>query len=62
MALLEERLTRYEPRPHWGKLFGIDPWTLARRYPRHADFTALTRRLDPTGKFRNDLLDLWFPG
>lgn len=61
LAELEERLAPFEPRPHWGKLFVTAPETLRDRYPRYADYAALIRRFDPTGKFRNDLLDRYFP-
>jgi FAD-linked oxidoreductase len=44
-------------RPHWGKLHGLDAATLATRYPRFAEFTALRDRLDPTGVFGNAHLD-----
>lgn len=53
VALVEERLARFAPRPHWGKVFAADPAGLGARYPRAADFAALARRLDPGGKFRN---------
>ena len=44
-------------RPHWGKLYAASPLSLIDRYPRFADFGALTRRMDPHGKFRNATLD-----
>ena len=44
-------------RPHWGKLFAASPLSLIDRYPRFGDFGALTRRMDPHGKFRNATLD-----
>jgi alditol oxidase len=61
LGMLEERLEPFEPRPHWGKLFTTGVDTLRRRYERYGDFTVLMRRFDPHGKFRNDLLDTWFP-
>jgi xylitol oxidase len=48
IALVEERLAPYDPRPHWGKLFTAAP---ADRYPRMDDFRALMRHYDPDGKF-----------
>ncbi|MBB6628830.1 FAD-binding protein [Nocardioides sp. KIGAM211] len=56
LAVVEDCLAPFDPRPHWGKLFlpGCRP---ARSYPRLADFLALRGRLDPTGKFGNDWLD-----
>jgi FAD-linked oxidoreductase len=44
-------------RPHWGKLHGLDAATLAARYPRFGEFTALRDRLDPCGVFGNAHLD-----
>lgn len=61
LAAVEERLTPFAPRPHWGKVFTTDPAALAARYPRYADFTALLAHLDPTGKFRTTELDTYFP-
>jgi xylitol oxidase len=55
MAAVEDRLAPYEPRPHWGKLFGDAD--LRSRYERFDDFVALACRLDPTGRFRNAWLD-----
>ena len=53
IAAVEERLAPLAARPHWGKLFGLDPAPL---YPRWPDFAALARELDPTGKLRNHFL------
>ena len=44
-------------RPHWGKLYATSALSLINRYPRFADFDALTHRMDPHGKFRNATLD-----
>lgn len=48
LAAVEHALAPFDARPHWAKLFHGDP---AAGYPRHADFVALARRLDPTAKF-----------
>ncbi|MGS2615896.1 FAD-binding protein [Micromonospora sp. LZ34] len=61
VAAVEERLAPFAPRPHWGKVFELAPDAVAAVYPRYADFTALLTRLDPTGTFRTDLLDRYFP-
>ncbi len=58
---IEERLAPFAARPHWGKLFVTSPEPLRGRYPRFADFIDLMRHHDPTGKFRNELLDRYFP-
>jgi xylitol oxidase len=54
LPTIESTLARFEPRPHWGKLFLASP---AARYPRLQDFRALRERLDPSGKFRSEFLD-----
>jgi xylitol oxidase len=54
---VETALAELEPRPHWGKLFTIDSTTLARRYPRHADFVDLIARFDPRGAFSNEWVE-----
>ncbi|TYC01689.1 FAD-binding protein [Micromonospora sp. WP24] len=61
VAAVEERLAPWHPRPHWGKVFGLDPSRVAAAYPRYADFAALLTRLDPRGVFRTELLDRYFP-
>jgi alditol oxidase len=60
MALLPEIEAALEPfnyRPHWGKIFTIDPKKLQARYEKLADFKALVAEFDPDGKFRNEFLD-----
>ncbi|NKB72883.1 MAG: FAD-binding protein [Candidatus Latescibacteria bacterium] len=56
---IETALTPFQARPHWGKLFTLPPAHLQELYPRLADFRALARQYDPTGKFRNDFLDTY---
>ncbi|MCC5473685.1 FAD-binding protein [Streptomyces barringtoniae] len=53
---LEEALVRYDPRPHWGKVYAIRPPVVRRRYTRLHDFRDLARSLDPAGKFTNTLV------
>jgi alditol oxidase len=52
VAQIEEALTPFEARPHWGKVFQADAAALAPLYRRHADFVRLVERLDPRGAFR----------
>ncbi|MFJ6199318.1 FAD-binding protein [Micromonospora sp. NPDC092111] len=61
VAEVEARLAPFAPRPHWGKVFTLDPATVAAAYPRYADFTALLTEWDPTGTFRTERLDRYFP-
>jgi alditol oxidase len=56
---VEAALAPFEPRPHWGKLFGLPPDELRARYERLDDFVALADRLDPAGRFRNAFVDHW---
>jgi alditol oxidase len=53
VALIEQRLAAFAPRPHWGKVFTTAPAELRARYERLPDFLALMDHYDPTGKFRN---------
>ena len=53
---IEKRLTPFEARPHWGKLFFMGSKTLESRYDRLADFRRLVSRYDPEGKFGNAFL------
>ncbi|MFE0810641.1 FAD-binding protein [Streptomyces sp. NPDC058848] len=50
---LEEALAPFAARPHWGKVFTTPSGELRGLYPRLDDFRALTRDLDPAGKFTN---------
>ena len=61
VAQLEQRLAPLRARSHWGKVHDLDAARLREQYERYADFASLTRRYDPDGKLRNDLLDRWFP-
>ncbi|NWL11669.1 FAD-binding protein [Paenarthrobacter nitroguajacolicus] len=54
---LEEALRPFGARPHWGKLFTPSQYDFASLYPRFEDFRALVQANDPSGKFRNELLD-----
>jgi alditol oxidase len=56
LALVEERLADFAPRPHWGKLFTAATPAPREAYERLADFQDLVRRYDPAGKFANDFL------
>src|SRR5207237_10307338 len=53
VAQIEDALTPFEVRPHWGKVFHAEAAALAPLYTRHSDFVRLAERLDPRGAFRN---------
>jgi alditol oxidase len=58
LPMIETSLTPYNARPHWAKLFTMEPSRIQSRYKRLPDFRALVLELDPEGKFRNDFLEL----
>lgn len=43
-------------RPHWGKVFTLDPAEVRSRYPRFDDFAALVARFDPERRLVNPYL------
>ncbi|SHN74484.1 FAD-binding protein [Cryptosporangium aurantiacum] len=53
LRALEAGLAPLGARPHWGKVFAMEPAAVAARYPRFADAQQLIRGYDPDGKFRN---------
>ena len=50
---LEAKLAPFEVRPHWGKVFAMEPALVQAQYDRMAEFRALAEEFDPEGKFRN---------
>jgi L-gulonolactone oxidase len=54
---VEEIMSGYGGRPHWGKRHFQTAETLAERYPRWDDFAAARAQLDPGGAFRNAYTD-----
>jgi alditol oxidase len=54
---LEAALAPFSARPHWGKVFRMEPEALVARYPRFADFQSLVRRFNLHGKFHNAFLE-----
>jgi xylitol oxidase len=53
---IEAKLAPFAARPHWAKLFTLNPAQIAALYPRLADFRALAKEFDPQGKFYNAFL------
>jgi len=62
LPLLEVALAPFEARPHWGKLFTMEPERVRGLYPRLGDFQRLLGRYDPEGKFRNAFLERYVFG
>jgi alditol oxidase len=57
VAALEESLANLSARPHWGKVFTMDPAAIRSRYDRFPDFAELVKEYDPDGTFRNAWLN-----
>lgn len=57
LPLVEEALAPFYPRPHWGKLFTMNPTVLQSRIEKLNDFKDLLSKHDPTGKFRNEFVE-----
>lgn len=53
LHVLEHALAPFAPRPHWGKLFVMEPGQIASVFPRMNDFRVLRTRLASDGKFQN---------
>ena len=54
---IEKALAPFNPRPHWGKIFTMDPKILDERYEKLQDFKNLVAEYDPQAKFRNRFLE-----
>jgi alditol oxidase len=57
LPVIEKELAPFSARPHWGKLFTTSPETLKTIYRKMPEFVALSSKLDPHGKFRNEFLN-----
>jgi xylitol oxidase len=57
LPLIEAKLAPFDARPHWAKLFTMEPARIGRLYEKMPDYQALLRHYDPNGKFRNEFLD-----
>ncbi|MFD0669955.1 FAD-binding protein [Cohnella sp. GCM10027633] len=62
LPCIEDALAPFGARPHWAKLFAMDPEQTQARYERLPDFRRLLHRYDPAGKFRNAFLDSYIGG
>ena len=56
LFVIEKELAPFQPKPHWGKLFNIEPGILQSRYGKLSAFKEMVKAYDPAGKFRNDFL------
>jgi xylitol oxidase len=57
LPLIEEQLSPFNAKPHWAKLFTMQPKVLQSRYEKLTDFKQLVAEYDPKGKFRNEFLE-----
>jgi alditol oxidase len=57
LPVIERELAPFQPRPHWGKLFTLEPAVLKSGYERLPEFVELAKKYDPAGKFRNQFLE-----
>jgi alditol oxidase len=57
LPMIERQLAPFDARPHWAKLFTMEPDRLHQLYARLADYRKLVKQYDPDGKFRNRYLD-----
>ncbi|HEY4355531.1 MAG TPA: D-arabinono-1,4-lactone oxidase [Acidobacteriaceae bacterium] len=53
---IEQKLARFNARPHWAKVFTTSRQRIAELYPRLPDFRKLAAAYDPAGKFKNPYL------
>lgn len=58
LPIIEATLEHFKARPHWGKIFKMEPSLLKSRYKLLPEFIGLMRKYDPEGKFQNDYLNL----
>jgi alditol oxidase len=56
LPMIEEQLAPFDARPHWAKLFTVQPARLRSFYERLPEYKALAAHYDPSGKFRNEFL------
>jgi len=62
LPMIEEQLSPFNARPHWGKLFTMSPPRLQSLYEKLPDFQELLQQYDPQGKFRNAFLNTYIFG
>ena len=57
LPLIEEKLAPFGARPHWAKLFTMQPAHLRAQYPKMSAYQAILAQYDPNGKFRNKFIN-----
>lgn len=59
LPVIEKQLAPFQARPHWAKLFTMQPAVLKSLYEKLPEFQEMLLRCDPQGKFRNDFLNTY---
>lgn len=57
LPTIEKELQPFDARPHWGKLFTMQPAQFQPLFAKLPDFQKLLQSYDPQGKFRNAFLN-----
>ena len=57
LPMIEEQLAPFDARPHWAKLFTMNPSRLQSLYTKLPDYKELLKHYDPNCKFRNQYVD-----
>ncbi|GJM29422.1 MAG: putative xylitol oxidase [Cyclobacteriaceae bacterium] len=57
LPLIQDGLERFGVRPHWGKVFTINPQRMRSLYPNLDKFKQVVTRYDPNRKFINKFLE-----
>lgn len=60
VGAVEQALSAFAARPHWGKVFAMTPEVVGASYPRWEDFRRLLGTFDPEGRFRNAFVTCHF--
>eukprot|EP00697_Spironema_sp_BW2_P017608 gnl/Spiro4/9352_TR4932_c0_g1_i1.p1 gnl/Spiro4/9352_TR4932_c0_g1~~gnl/Spiro4/9352_TR4932_c0_g1_i1.p1 ORF type:complete len:495 (-),score=139.86 gnl/Spiro4/9352_TR4932_c0_g1_i1:70-1527(-) len=60
-ADFEQRMAKFNGRPHWGKMNSLTPATVQALYPQVHNFVRVMKQLDPNGMFFNNYLQTRLP-
>ncbi len=56
LPVIEQALSPFNAKPHWGKVFTLSPQVLDSRYAHLQDFKRMVADYDPKEKFKNNFL------
>ena len=59
LTRIEEALSPFGARPHWGKAFTLSPTYVETVFKMRERFSGLLRKYDPGGKFSNAFMDAY---